>query len=1266
MIKLKLTELVDNFDFSFARDNYIQWLTTHKKDMAWFFHRHEDVLLSVLQFADGKAITVKIYSSGELVCSAQDKTKCHRALAFLHILMNDELPYEWEEEGDPKAAKRVIHSFTGSAPIAFTGAIMDLEGETSDEMDRLFKLHGKVDTTEYHIVENYLFNAFLLRSKSPYPALVLSKDAHRRFYSFFNDHLNRRRGPSFSQMESCYFAFSDNTLVSLQDIFFHPYSALIDPEFFETLDMDATTVDFNPYQFLGLYSHRQENIFVKNTMAQVLERELELELAVELYERKTLVIPVKGFDDPSSYQTSWSLTKEDGTLMLSCRPFEARNRSFYLGHGSFYDFKSQHLFRNRIAEEFSYWGASEKDLTPGEIKIPLPSVMDPDDIVYKVETFNRRFDQNLELKVAKVGAEEITVVIDLPRKTVEQLCFSLKWKNKWISLPTNFPTIFNCLSEGLGAYFWENNSDLAQKARGPKRQNGLKLLRHAGFFHLLFHLSVKAKQGQMSEKNVMDEAKKLAIATVLKIPEENPKKIGEIWSREFGNKISKTLSRFINTFCFPESREHFFEADGELYDAQIGPVMERLHYYLSDLLLESLDETVLAKQRFKDFSVVPAGALANETVIHLKNAFEGLLLTEPREGIEILFEGESLQTLGEQDVGALFKIEESKSAIDWFELHPEVFFKGKRVAKAEDIIFHGPGCVEHQGQFYLIPKKTLPKVKWLDYFWKRLASKKSGKKFSWEGKIEHIPKNQTLELLAMREAGIPVKGGERWQEILDAFDKLKSRLPWDDELNIPGFKVPLKQFQRTGTQWMLDLAEIGLGGVLADDMGLGKTIQSIGALEWLRLKGKMGHCLVIVPTSLTYNWMSEVEKFAPEMPCFNFSTQTQDDHEKFLKANPHSLTVITYGLFARNCKNLENCAQWNIALFDEAQNLKNITATRTGYARKFPSNVKFCLTGTPMENHYGEFYSLIDLVAPGALGSYAEFLKVYNFKASKGVNFEKLEQDVQYLRMKTAPLVMRRTKEKILSELPEKSEVTIKLEFEKRQEQIYRDIAIAYNKKIKEVVDQRGSSKSQLEILSAILRLRQACSYPDALPQVNYDKTPPKIATLVEQVEQIAQEGHKLLIFTNFKSTLGAIGWHLEKAGVRCFSISGGTTKKKRESILKSFEEHEGAAALAMTLKTGGVGLNLTSASYVFHIEPWWNPAAENQATDRAHRMGQKNKVQVYRYIMKDSIEEKIEMLKQRKSLAIDGLLSEKVDGLSPSTYAKSGLTYEDFQFLLS
>jgi SNF2 family DNA or RNA helicase len=275
---------------------------------------------------------------------------------------------------------------------------------------------------------------------------------------------------------------------------------------------------------------------------------------------------------------------------------------------------------------------------------------------------------------------------------------------------------------------------------------------------------------------------------------------------------------------------------------------------------------------------------------------------------------------------------------------------------------------------------------------------------------------------------------------------------------------------------------------------------------------------------------------------------------------------------------------------------------------------------------------------------------------------ETIKTYLQYLKKKLAPLILRREKTEILDELPEKTESVVYLDFDKDQEKIYKDVATSWNETIKNIVSQKGALKAQLEVLTAILRLRQVCSIPSSLPNVQYNRTPPKIETIINQIKQLNQKGHKALIFTNFLATLNEIQKHLEKENITNFSIHGSKSKKARESSLKKFEEYNDGAVMLMTLKTGGVGLNLTCANYVFHIEPWWNPAAENQATDRAHRMGQKNKVMVYRYIMKNSIEEKIIELKDRKQFAIDGLFSEDINIKS---FNKSNISVEDFQSLV-
>jgi SNF2 family DNA or RNA helicase len=468
----------------------------------------------------------------------------------------------------------------------------------------------------------------------------------------------------------------------------------------------------------------------------------------------------------------------------------------------------------------------------------------------------------------------------------------------------------------------------------------------------------------------------------------------------------------------------------------------------------------------------------------------------------------------------------------------------------------------------------------------------------------------------------------------------------------------LKPYQHRGVQWIHDLYRLGLGGILADDMGLGKTVQTLVFLETLRVKNELGHVLIVVPTSLTYNWFSEATRFTPDLPVHIFQSREIQKAKAFLESNPQGIVIATYGLLAEH-EALFSSYKWTIHVYDEAQNLKTITAKRTTVSRKLPARFKLALTGTPLENHMGEFYSLVDLVVPGSLGSFEGFRKSYmQSYAPEPVRIE-------YLKTKTRPLVLRRTKSSILKELPQKTESTVKIPFTEKQLAIYRDIALSWNSKVRQAITEGGESKSQLIMLTALLRLRQACSAPGSIPNIQYTETPPKLTLLLDNLKAIIETGESALVFTQFLGTFDLLAKQLKEAGIPFFALHGKVPRKERESQLRQFQEHPDGAVMLMTLKTGGVGLNLTKASYVFHLEPWWNPAVENQATDRTHRIGQTKPVQVYRYIMSESVEEKIEILKSRKSSQFNALFSDVETTGEVQEGGGFSLSQSDFEYLL-
>jgi SNF2 family DNA or RNA helicase len=306
----------------------------------------------------------------------------------------------------------------------------------------------------------------------------------------------------------------------------------------------------------------------------------------------------------------------------------------------------------------------------------------------------------------------------------------------------------------------------------------------------------------------------------------------------------------------------------------------------------------------------------------------------------------------------------------------------------------------------------------------------------------------------------------------------------------------------------------------------------------------------------------------------------------------------------------------------------------------------------------------MDLVVPGCLGELQAFYKAY-------VNPSQVTQEnIQHLRLKTKPLILRRLKSQILSQLPEKIETRVVIPFSDRQRKIYRDVATSWNERVRKIIETEGEAKSQLHMLTALLRLRQVCSCPSALEGVKFPEDPPKLQALRESLLEIVDSGESALVFTQFMETFRRVESLLATEKIAAFGLHGGMRRKEREGALAGFHSHSGGAVMLMTLKTGGVGLNLTKAAYVFHVEPWWNPAAENQATDRAHRIGQTRAVQVCRYIMQESVEEKIEILKERKEKRFASLFSGQnlgeVEAEGELNVGPARLTKADFEHLLN
>ncbi|PIE02003.1 MAG: hypothetical protein CSA81_09085 [Acidobacteria bacterium] len=830
------------------------------------------------------------------------------------------------------------------------------------------------------------------------------------------------------------------------------------------------------------------------------------------------------------------------------------------------------------------------------------------------------------------------------------------------------------LKKGLGGAYYSSNSKIAVRSNPEKRKIELMLYRHQGLAASLFMIVKDLEQKGVISGNMETEQfikcvrKELDPIIYLIIKGLPPAPAGKVnlkpyISNQFTSRLKQFLDSVYSVLFVDNARTWFFLSPTDWGYAYLQKAVREKLYFLAHILLLNGKPGQPPQSKAKEIIIDDM----SEAFFRAPDALVNTLAYFSNTGHKVLLNGKPVERFSSSELDVQMLLTDSEESQNWFELNPEIFFNGKKLNRNTVMNLKSKQPILYRGTYYLIDRKTVSPLDWLTYFWEQLQTGNS-KSTASSRKIVQVPRSQFLELFALKTLGVKMVGPPRWQSIEANFAKLSQRKAGFDSQDVALLKklnLPLHSFQETGVLWMRSLYDLALGGILADDMGLGKTVQSIGLLKSLEQEHRLGQCLIVVPTSLVYNWQAELQKFAPDLDYCVFQPK---DKNKLAEEKPPIL-ICTYGLLTRHSDFFES-VQWNVVLFDEAQALKNIKAKRTGTMRKLKANSKFCLTGTPMENHYGEYFSLIDLAAPGVLGEYETFMRTYSLKSKRPGH-----EAITFLRRKTAPLVLRRHKKDILDQLPDKVETTVLLDLEKEQARIYRDIATAWNKRVRDAIDKKGEAQSQLEMLTALLRLRQVCSCPSIIPDMEYRKIPPKFELLIAELQTILAEGASVVVFTNFKKTLDQFQHLLEKHQLPVLRISGEVPRKKRAEILEQFDTSAEPMLLMMTLKTGGVGLNLTKASYVFHLEPWWNPQVEFQATDRVHRMGQDKSVNVYRFIMRETIEEKIQTLKGVKKHAFDSLFLDpgSLEGVSDlgvqqgesKAFAHTGLTAADFEYLL-
>jgi non-specific serine/threonine protein kinase len=460
----------------------------------------------------------------------------------------------------------------------------------------------------------------------------------------------------------------------------------------------------------------------------------------------------------------------------------------------------------------------------------------------------------------------------------------------------------------------------------------------------------------------------------------------------------------------------------------------------------------------------------------------------------------------------------------------------------------------------------------------------------------------------------------------------------------------LRPYQLQGLSFLNFLYEYGFGGILADEMGLGKTLQTLAMLQYLHENGVPGPHLVIVPTSVLPNWQRETQKFIPSMKQLLIYGARR---EGLFKEIPKSdLVLTTYALLRRDLEDL-NKYEYTSVILDEAQNIKNPNTITARSVRKLRTKFKVCLSGTPIENNLLELWSLFEFLMPGFLGSQNAFQKGF-VKPIKDGDTESMD----YLRSRVRPFIMRRTKNDVAKDLPPKVESVYFSALVDEQKELYASLAKRLKEQVLQKVEEKGMAQSQMSILDALLKLRQICCHPRLLkldiPGVNTNLPSGKFEAFKDLVSGIIEDGHKVLVFSQFVQMLHIIRSWLNMNKVPYAYLDGAS--KDRFDQVDKFNNDPDVPIFLISLKAGGTGLNLTAADYVIHYDPWWNPAVEDQATDRTHRIGQTRKVFSYKMICENSVEEKILKLQEQKKGVADAII--------PGQDQWKSLTRDDLEML--
>jgi superfamily II DNA or RNA helicase len=602
-----------------------------------------------------------------------------------------------------------------------------------------------------------------------------------------------------------------------------------------------------------------------------------------------------------------------------------------------------------------------------------------------------------------------------------------------------------------------------------------------------------------------------------------------------------------------------------------------------------------------------------------------------REGWDIELQGTTLRPPSP----ASLRIE---SGIDWFEVSGDIEFQGDAVdlKKIVEAVRKGERFVElADGSHGLVPESVSEAVGSLTDL--SQGETEDGLKFF---------SSQALLVDALMIDMPPVTIDDAFAELRDKLESFESIEPKKEPR---GFRGELRAYQRDGLGWLEFLREYGLGGILADDMGLGKTVQVLALLRANRTPKKTTGLpsLVVVPRSLLYNWLDEANRFTPTLKVVEYGGPGREKLQA--KFGKYDVIVTTYGTLRRDIGFLAT-VEFDTVILDEAQAIKNRDSQAAKASRLLDGRHRLALTGTPIENHLGELGSIFEFLNPGIVGRLPVLEVLASGRQASGDELARVAEGVR-------PFILRRTKAQVLPDLPPKTEQVLHTTLNERQRELYDQLRAGYQVSLLQQAESEGPKGATLEVLEALLRLRQIACHPGLVNDEWADAGSAKLDALFELVTEVLEEGHKVLVFSQFTKLLGFVRERFDEIEVPYAYLDGQT--RNRGEVVERFQTDPATNIFLVSLKAGGVGLNLTAASYVFLLDPWWNPAVEAQALDRAHRIGQTQPVFAYRMIAQDTVEEKIVELQASKRQIADAILEGEGGTLSD-------LTAEDLQMLLS